>query len=246
MNPVAVFRTLGPIDAKTIRRDSFLRWILLIPLILVGVLQWGLPALTDWLMSSQEFDLTPYHTLITSYLVVLMVPLILGQVLGFMLLDERDDGTLRALLVTPMSIEGYLGYRIGVPMLGSSVIAFAVLVVAEIVPLPWYQLAPIALLYAIETPIMTLLMAGMCENKVQGFAFAKTVGNIMLIPVAAYFLDPPWQFIAGVFPPFWPLKAFWLASEGADGYWATIAVGLVVHVAVLGWMMKRFDRSIRR
>lgn len=246
MNPVAILQTLGPIDAKSIRRDSFLRWILAIPLIIGALLRWGLPALTSWLAQAHDFDLTPYHTLITSYLVVLMIPLILGQVLGFMLLDERDDGTLRALLVTPMPIEGYLLYRIGIPLLGSSVLALAVLLAASVVPLPWYQLAPIAVLYAFETPMMTLLMASMCENKVQGFAFSKTVGNVMLIPVAAYFLDPPWQYAAGVFPPFWPLKAFWLASAGADGFWLVIAVGLVAHVAGLAWMAKRFVRSVHR
>jgi fluoroquinolone transport system permease protein len=246
MNPVAVLKTLGPIDAKTLRRDSFLRWIVCLPLLLGAVLYWFVPALTQWLIGEHGFDLAPYHTLITSYLVVLMVPVILGQVLGFMLLDERDDGTLRALLITPMSMEGYLLYKIGIPLLGSSVIVMGVLTLGNLAPLPWYQLGPIALLYAIETPIMTLLMAGMCENKVQGFAFGKTVGNILLIPVAAYFLDPPWQYLAGIFPPFWTLKAFWLASEGAPGYWITIAVGLAVHVAALAWLVDRFQRNIRR
>jgi fluoroquinolone transport system permease protein len=246
MNALAILRTLGPIDARTLRRDSFLRWIVLLPLLLGAGLYWFVPALTQWLITEYDFDLVPYHTLITSYMTVLMVPVILGQVLGFMLLDERDDGTLRALLITPMPIEGYLAYRIGLPLLGSSVIVIAVLVLANLAPLPWYQLGPIALLYAIETPIMTLLMAGMCENKVQGFAFGKTVGNIMLIPVAAYFVDPPWQYLAGVLPPFWTLKAFWLASEGSPGFGVTIAVGLAVHIAALAWLIKRFNRNIHR
>ena len=173
-------------------------------------------------------------------------PVILGQVLGFMLLDERDDGTLHALLITPMSMKGYLAYKIGVPLLGSSVIVMAVLSLGNLAPMPGYQLVPIALLYAIETPIMTLLMAGMGENKVQGFAFGKTVGNILLIPVAAYFLDPPWQYLAGVFPPFWTLKAFWLASEGAPGYWIAIAIGFVAHIGALVWLVARFNRNIRQ
>ncbi len=244
MNPVAILTALGPIDAKALRRDSFLRWIVLLPLLLGAGLYWFVPALTQWLSSEYDFDLVPYHTLITSYMIVLMVPVILGQVLGFMLLDERDDGTLRALLITPMSIEGYLAYKIGVPLLGSSAIVVAVLALSNLAPLPWYQLGPIALLYAIETPIMTLLMAGLCENKVQGFAFAKTVGNVMLIPVAAYFVDPPWQYLAGVLPPFWTLKAFWLASEGAPGYWVAIAVGFAAHIAALAWLVKRFNRNL--
>jgi len=47
LNPVAILKTLGPIDAKALRRDSFLRWIVFIPLLLGAVMFWGVPALTQ-------------------------------------------------------------------------------------------------------------------------------------------------------------------------------------------------------
>ena len=43
------------------------------------------------------------------------------MVLGFLLLDQRDDQTLTALQVTPLSLNGYLAYRISLPMLISLV-----------------------------------------------------------------------------------------------------------------------------
>lgn len=246
MTAVAILKTLAPIDAKAIRRDSLLRWMLLIPLLLIAALQWGLPALSEWLATSHGFDLAPYHTLIVSYLIVVMGPVLIGQVLGFMLLDERDDDTLRALLITPLPIEGYLAYRIGLPMLASAVVTMGALAFLDSVPLPWHQLAPIAVLYAIEAPIIALIMVGMCSNKVQGFAFSKASGQVLMLPAAAWFLDPPWQYAAGVFPTYYPLKAFWLASAGAPGYWLAIAIGLIVHIAVLAWLIRRFNRNIHR
>jgi fluoroquinolone transport system permease protein len=115
MRTLAVIRALAPIDAKSIRRDSYLGWVLLIPLGIAALLRWGVPGLTDWLAVSLDFDLAPYYVLITSYAAALMVPLLIGQLLGFLLLDERDDDTLTALLVTPLPLEDYLAYRIGLP-----------------------------------------------------------------------------------------------------------------------------------
>jgi fluoroquinolone transport system permease protein len=45
-----------------------------------------------------------------SFLVVVM-PALVGMVIGFLLLDQRDDQTLAALQVTPLTLNGYLIYR---------------------------------------------------------------------------------------------------------------------------------------
>ncbi len=248
MRALAVIRALGPIDAKLIRRDSFLGWVLFLPLLLAAVVRWGVPWLTDWLAATVGFDLVPYHMLIASYVVVLMVPILVGQIIGFLLLDERDDDTMTALLVSPLPLEGYLAYRIGLPLLGCMLMAMLALVLTDLVYVPFTLLAPIALLYALETPMLTLFMASVCQNKVQGFAFIKAVGALPLLAAVAYFVDGPWQYLAGVIPPFWPLKAFWLASEGGASfaYWAVVALGLVFHVVLLAVQLRHFRRVLHR
>lgn len=79
-------RKLLFLDEPTAGLDpvNVLRWVLLLPFVLGAVLYWGLPTLTQWLLRAHDFDLAPYHVLVVSCLVVAMVPLILGQVLGFM------------------------------------------------------------------------------------------------------------------------------------------------------------------
>ncbi len=86
MRALAVLRALGPIDAKIIRRDSCLGWVLFLPLLIAALVRWGVPWLTDRLEATVGFDLVPYHMLIASYVVVLMVPLLVGQIIGFLLL----------------------------------------------------------------------------------------------------------------------------------------------------------------
>ena len=119
MKATRVLRALGPIDATSVRRDSLLRWMLALPL-LMALLFRGLASLTrDWL-SGYGVTLSDYDPLIASF-IVLIAPLLCGAVVGFLLLDQKDDGTLTALRVTPLTPGAYLTYRIGAPMLLSIV-----------------------------------------------------------------------------------------------------------------------------
>ena len=47
--------------------------------------------------------MVPYYTLVMSFVGVSATGIV-GTVIGFVLLDQRDDQTLPALLVTPMSL----------------------------------------------------------------------------------------------------------------------------------------------
>ena len=89
----AVIRALGPIDVKSVARDSMLRWLIGMPIVFALAFRWGVPALNEWLGERYAFDLTPHYPLLTSFL-VLMVPTLMGSVVGFLLLDQRDDRTL--------------------------------------------------------------------------------------------------------------------------------------------------------
>ena len=78
----AVIRALGPIDVKSVARDSMLRWMIGTPIVLALVFRWGVPAFDGWLGERYDFDLTPYYPLLCSFL-VLMIP---NKVQGFALL----------------------------------------------------------------------------------------------------------------------------------------------------------------
>lgn len=119
MKTLRVLQALGPIDTKSVSRDSLLRWMVFYPLLLAGLIRWGVPWLTVRLLMQFQFDLTPYYSLLMSF-VLLMTPMLTGMVIGFLLLDQRDDQTLTALQVTPLTLSGYLVYRISLPILSPS------------------------------------------------------------------------------------------------------------------------------
>ena len=151
MKPLSIVFRLAPVDWKNIRRDSLLMWIPTIPLLLALLLRWGAPPLTTVLLRTTGFDLAPWYPLVMASFVI-MLPGMIGTVTGFLLLDERDDGVLDALLVTPISARAYVGYRVATPLVVGWVITVASYPICDLTPLPWADLVAASLLGGLGAP----------------------------------------------------------------------------------------------
>ena len=118
--------------------------------------------------------------------------------------------------------------------------------IANLVSMSWLRLVPIAVVGSLSGPLLSLALATVAENKVQGFAVVKALGTLMTPAVVAYFIATPWQYIAGILPLYWPLKAFWLAHEGGAPWVPFLLVGLVYQLALLACLLRRFRRVLHR
>ena len=241
----AVIRALGPIDVKSIARDSMLRWLIGMPIVLAFAFRWGVPAVNEWLGERYGFDLTPYYPLLTSFL-VLMIPTLMGSVVGFLLLDQRDDRTLTALQVTPLTVEGYLAYRIAVPMLLSVPVMVASVAIADLVTMGVVPAFAAAVQAAPTAPLYALFVAAFAANKVQGFALLKGVGVLTWPPVIAWFVSSPWQVAFGIDPLYWPLKVFWMLEAGEPRVGLYFVAGLAYQGLLLALLVRRFKTVITR
>lgn len=244
MRTVEVFRRVGPVDLRNFARDDFLKWVIGMPFLFALLYRYGIPALTGWLLTSYGFDLVPYYPLLMSGLVV-MVPSLVGMVIGFLLLDERDDQVLTALMVTPMPFGAYLLYRITLPLVVGLPVTLIVYAYAGLAPLPAGELVLIALLGSMTAPIAALFLAVVADNKVSGFAITKLLNSANMLPVAAYFIDMPWQIAAGIVPGYWPLKLVWLAHDGRP-LAALAAAGFVVNAAAIFVLLRLLNRKLHR
>jgi fluoroquinolone transport system permease protein len=243
MKALTALRALGPIDLKSVGRDSLLSWMIAIPLIVALLLRWLVPQITVWLATGFNFALEPYYPLLMSYF-ILLSPIMAGMVIGFLLLDERDDRTLIALQVTPLSLTGYLLYRIIAPIILSVIITLIAFPIVNLVSLPFISLLAAILLASLEAPLFALFLASFAENKVAGFALMKASSVLLVIAVAAYFIRPPWQLLIGIIPPYWPAKLCWIAYEGSPGFWIYFLGGVLVHLGFLAMLLKRFNRAM--
>jgi fluoroquinolone transport system permease protein len=245
MNAVGVVRALGAIDAKSVRRDPLLRWLVLGPVTLVLLVRWGTPYVAARLQGQLGFDLEPYYPLIVS-LVLLLVPIMCGIVIGFLLLDQRDDRTITALQVTPLTLTGYLVYRTAAPFVLSVVMTMIVLPFTGLVPVRLGTLAIVSVGAAPLAPLAAVFLAAFSANKVQGFALMKASGVLNWPPMIAYFIHGPWQLAFGFTPTYWPAKLYWTLQAGNGGWWAYFVIGLVFQFSLIAVLLRRFNRVMHR
>jgi fluoroquinolone transport system permease protein len=244
MNGLRVIGILGPVDVRGIWRDSLLRWLLGSALVTGAVLRFGMPPLTAWLAERHDFDLAPYLPLVMSS-VLLMLPMIVGTIVGFLLLDERDDQTLTALQVTPLSLPSYLTYRLGMPVLASVLLTVAVFAIAGIGNVGAGTVLIAAIAAAPLAPLFALYLACFAGNKVQGFALTKSNGFLTIPPLAAWFIDAPYEYLCALVPTYWPVKLYWQMAEGVVN-WRLFVAGIAFQAVVVGLLIRRFQRVMHR
>jgi fluoroquinolone transport system permease protein len=239
-----VFRALLYADSRSLWRDPLLGWVLALPLGVALLLKLVIRTVNDAGSQATSVALEAYYPLIMGgYLMT--APAIAGMVIGFLLLDERDARTLSALRVTPLSMRLYLPYRIVLPIVIGTASTLVSYPLVGVVRLPFVTLAVMAGLAAFYAPLIALLLAVAAPNKVAGFAVVKALSALNLLPLAAFFVDPPVQFLAGVFPGYWPMRALWSAASGGS-YLHHVAIGLVVCATAIGFCVWLFDRKLLR
>jgi fluoroquinolone transport system permease protein len=239
----AAWRALWYADSRSLWRDPLLGWVLFLPVALALLFRVLFPRVSAALLTT-GFDLVPYQALFMSgYLMT--APGIVGMVMGFLLLDERDARTLTALRVTPLSMPQYLAYRVALPLVVGTASTLVGYPLIGISPLPLNTLVAIASVAGLSAPLLALVLATAAPNKVAGFAVVKFMNGVNLLPVAAFFVPLPWQLAAGVLPTYWPMRALWSAAAG-EAYVGYLITGAIVAGVSLVAVAQLFERRLLR
>lgn len=234
-------RVLAPNDVKLVWRDSFLLlMIFLLPA--TGVLlRWGLPyvaeVLAEWVV------LEPYYGLIVGFFLVGQEPILLGAVIGFLFVEERDQGTLLALQASPLSLRAFLAYRMLAAMALSIVLSAIGVGLAGLVDVSLAAVLVASALASLTVPIIALVYAVWIQNKVQAVTAIKALQSWALLPALLYFVPTPWPWLGSLAAPlYYPIRLFWSAAEGRPEWWL-ILPGALLQLAATAWLLRRFHRT---
>ena len=246
MNLNTVFRSLGPIDIRNVRRDSMTSWMVFLPIMMALILRWGVPPLNARLIEQYNFDLTEYYPVLLAYFFIGMCPMVFGVVIGFLLLDEKDDNTLTALQVTPLPLNSYLAYRIMIPIILTIGLMFVIFPLSNLTPFDLKTILVSGIAAAPMAPMLALALASFAQNKVQGFALMKLIGIVLFVPILAYFAPSGWELAFGIFPTYWPMKTYWLLYEGSANIWLYALIAVVYQSLVIALLAKRFYKVLHQ
>jgi fluoroquinolone transport system permease protein len=222
-----------------------LRWMLLLPLVATLAMRWVAPLLVAQVERWLALELYALYPDLMGYMALLIIPYLWGTISGFLLLDQRDDGTLAALQTTPLPALTYLAYRLALPFLLSALTIPLLLPLTALFRLDIGDWLLLALIAAPQAPLIALLLASLAQNKVQGLALMKAGGLLLMPPLVAYFLPSPWHWSLAFVPTFWPAQLFWQLDGGAP-LWLLAGAGLVYQMLLILLLARRFETIMHR
>lgn len=232
-------------DFKLIKRDVILIFMLGFVVYLAVALRLLLPWLDGYLNAKDiYYDLSTQFPLIISYLVVFTGVMMSGAVYAFLTLDDKDDGVLMALLTTPLSVGQYLMKRLVMStVLGFFIVLFLFYSV-NIAVLPFFQTVLVALGASFTAPMIMLFMIIISKSKVQGLNYAKIISFLAALLIVAWFLKEPFEYIIGLFPPYWISKGYWTFLEKDPLGYLFVAMGIIFQLGVIKMLIRIFNKKI--
>ncbi len=225
-------------DIRNIIRDRLLLYTaFLIPLIIIIFTRLVIPWLSENVVPLQQ-----YYSLLFM-LIVITIPMMFGFVIGFLIMDERDENLLTVLRVMPISRNTYLIYRMLFVSILSLVYILLFPLLTGLIDIGFIDYLPIGVLLAFLTPVLGLVANIVATNKVQAFAVFKTLGGVFYIPLFAFFINNDFKYILGIIPNFWTFMALdKLLTTGQQDY-VFLGIGFVLHLILLGILFYLFNKK---
>ncbi len=227
---------------KEIFKDYLLAAMTILPLILGLLFKLGIPALELFIQSKTGYAaiLTPYYILF-DLTIIFSTPVMFGYAGLMVILEERDNGIMKYLCVTPLRTSGYLFSRLIFLSALASLYGFIIEIIFHLSDITILQIF-LGSLFSFFTGIwLVCLITLLASNKVEGLAFSKFSGLLILGPFASFFLNDWIKYLTGFLPTFW-FTEFCL-KQGTYGIFSLImafaVTGLYVTVTI-----SRFGKKV--
>jgi hypothetical protein len=226
-------------DAMSVARDPMLVFATAMSLLPALALHFAAPAMDP--AASDTFGVTQ----ISRYFVpiALVVPAaLIGWVTGFLLLEDRDEGTLLALDVTPIGKSGFLAYRVTITaILGAAITLYAwPLILPAAAPAVALALAALVALNAVAAAVV---LAALARNKVEGLALTKLTNLLSIVPLLAA-IPSPLRHLSGFLPTYWVGELAGLTDVAPLPLPLAVPLALAVNLAVVLLLFRLFSRRV--
>ncbi len=211
---------------------------MLVPFILWALMHLLFPFLEALVIEQWSVDISPYYRQ-TGIFFLMLIPMMMGMVYGFILLDERDGGIITAISVTPTGKSGYLKLRMGIPLFLSFIFIILFLLLLGLTgTLGILQVIVVSLLISSQSLILLLVLGAFADNKVMGMAISKGFGILLMGPLLDFALPAPYNWSGAYSPLFWASRS--LLSDTPFAFWLYAAITFLFHLLLIWILFRKF------
>jgi fluoroquinolone transport system permease protein len=215
-------------EVKKWTRDPFMVFMLVYPLLFAFVGRYLIPYIAE----VSDFMLEAYSDIVLVAL-LLFCPAIYGAVVGFSILDDRDDNIITAVQVTPLDVNRFLSVRLIMATVMTFATALFIIWFTGLVSMSAAQAVTVSLLIGFGTPIVGFLINSLSSNKVEGFAIMKGFGIVSLFPLMSLFFFDLKELLFAFAPGFWPAKMIGIIFRGEGLHYLSYNTYLMVGAAYI-------------
>jgi len=255
-------------EFKTLVKDPMNLFMLLYPFLILFICGWMLPAIL--VRTNASAGASAISLLLGFALSVSLGGYVMGAMLGFSLIENRDENTLISIAVTPASVKGYAAFKSiyafvfaflgniimvgGLKLLASNayIIDYGSTTVSLLGNISYFQIVVFSFVSGLIVPFFGGLFASISKNKIEGFAIMKTGGVIVMIPMLCLLnaFSGGWQYALSFTPNFWTVKALLnIALQSTNSanlnFWVYMAIGAVYQIILcvvgLGIFIKKSE-----
>lgn len=233
MSFVKKFGAIYKTDLKLLRRDPMLLYSVAMTLVLLLIIRYF------------KDRIGVYYPLL-ALLVLIFIPMIFGMIPGFMMADEKEDKTIQALQVIPISSEAFLAYRLTWASIVVAVFTFVAPYILDI-EIPQKGILALMTLFLFEVWIYGLLITVFSESRMQALTVSKIIGWFLMLPpviklvVVWRNLSTDWSKFTAFLPTYWLYKVF----EGIPlNDYSNFPIALAVHLAWLIPLVVLFRKRV--
>lgn len=232
-------RTLLLADGKSVLRDPTLIFAVLLTIApAIGLAIWR-----DQI-NGATFDAFGIVDIIHLGLpLILSLPAFLvGWVIGFLLLEDRDEHTLLALDITPVGKGGYMVYRVALAMVLTGLITL--FGIGLLLPqIAWWMMLVLTFLMAIEGACAAFILPAIARNKVEGLAVTKLT-NVLAIASLLALIPSPWRYLGALLPTFWFGESLQISSSQYLPLPVIIGMAFLTHLAAAALLYRLVLRRV--
>ena len=226
------------IGLRQIAKDGMLLVLLPAPFIIGMVFKFALPFVNGMAEARLSFLISPWYGLADGLLIAL-APMMTAMICAFLLLEERDEGIAAFYQVTPTGGYSYLAARVGFPMVWAFMQSVAVAALFNLTGLSFAAILEGSAVSTLAGIFLAMLVVSIAGNRVEGLALSKMMGISLLGIVAAWFVPPPYLYLASFLPAFWIQK---IVTDGAN--LMSFGFGLLSSVFWICLFARKFMRRI--
>ncbi len=169
---------------------------------------------------------------------------------GSNLVEEKEQGTLMALLVSPAKIGDVLTAKWALGTVLATVMATATLALNQALGGNWLQVLVVVFVAASLSSMIGLLIGTFAKDSAMMFGLVKGLGIFLFAPTLFY-IFPEWpQWIAKLFPLYWIIEPIWQVSVmggSISEVWLELVVAIGITVAlipVVGFVARRVQAQM--